>query len=102
MPGGRAFRQKTTEVTPFSAGVREYQIGDPLRRIHWPTTVRKDMLIVKEFEKDPLTEVWIFIDMRTEIHESFIDELIQEESKGSLFWMGFRTRFQLPYSTLDI
>jgi len=101
LPGGRAFRQKTTEVTPFSAGVREYQIGDPLRRIHWPTTVRKDMLIVKEFEKDPLTEVWIFIDMRTEIHESFIDELIQEESKGSLFWMGFRTRFQLPYSTLE-
>lgn len=101
LPGGRAFRQKTTEVTPFSAGVREYQIGDPLRRIHWPTTVRKDMLIVKEFEKDPLTEVWIFIDMRTEIHESFIDELIQEESKGSLFWMGFRTRSQLPYSTLE-
>ena len=101
LPGGRAFRQKTTEVTPFSAGVREYQTGDPLRRIHWPTTVRKDKLIVKEFEKDPLTEVWIFIDLIKENHSKFDNEKIREKSQDTLFWMGFRFKFELPFSTLE-
>ncbi len=68
LPGGRALRQKTLDVTPYSAGVREFVHGDPLKRIHWPTSARKQRLIVKEFEKDPLAEVWIFLDARRDVH----------------------------------
>jgi uncharacterized protein (DUF58 family) len=42
--------------------VREYVPGDPLNRIHWLSTARRNELIVKEFELDPMADVWIFLD----------------------------------------
>ncbi|PWH15506.1 MAG: hypothetical protein DDG59_11360 [Anaerolineae bacterium] len=60
--GGEAIRRKTHQITPNAAGVREYMPGDPLNRIHWLSTARRNRLMVKEFELDPLSEVWIFLD----------------------------------------
>ena len=34
-----------------------------LNRIHWPTTVRMRRLMTKEFELDPTSDVWLFLDM---------------------------------------
>lgn len=34
------------------SGVREYQNGDSLRRIHWPTTARQGKLMVKLFQSE--------------------------------------------------
>ncbi len=62
LPGGQVIRRKAAEVTPHAAGVRAYVPGDPMRRIHWPTTARRGQLIVKEFDQDPQAEVWIFMD----------------------------------------
>ena len=62
MPGGDALRRRTPQVTPNAAGVREYAPGDPLNRIHWVSTARRGRLISKEFELDPLAEIWIFLD----------------------------------------
>lgn len=62
LPGGEALRLRTHQVTPNASSVREYVPGDSLNRIHWPTTARKDRLMVKEFELDPMAEVWIFLD----------------------------------------
>ena len=101
LPGGKALRQKTTEVTPFSSGVREYLPGDPLRRIHWPTSAKKQKIIVKEFEKDPVSEVWIFLDAREGIHSKLTDEKLPQKSSESFFWMGFRPKFELPPSSLE-
>ncbi len=62
LPGGEALRQRTHHVTPNAAGVREYAPGDPLNRIHWVSTARRNRFMVKEFELDPLAEVWILVD----------------------------------------
>jgi uncharacterized protein (DUF58 family) len=62
LPGGEALRRRTHQITPNASGVREYYPGDPLNRIHWMSTARRDRLMVKEFELDPLAEVWIFLD----------------------------------------
>lgn len=62
LPGGEALRRRTPQVTPNAAGVREYAPGDPLNRIHWVSTARRNRLITKEFELDPQAEVWIFLD----------------------------------------
>lgn len=62
MPGGEAIRRRTHQVTPNAATVREYVHGDSLSRIHWGSTARRSKLMVKEFELDPLAEVWIFTD----------------------------------------
>lgn len=62
LPGGHVIRRKTMEITPHATGVRDYLPGDPLKRIHWPTSARRGRLMVKEFEQDPQAEVWLFLD----------------------------------------
>lgn len=97
LSGGRALRQKTLEVTPYAAGVREYVPGDPLRRIHWPTSARKQKLIVKEFEKDPMETVWIFVDAEQSVH---FEQKFQERPKlNELLWIRQQRKFQLPPAT---
>lgn len=101
LPGGRALRRKTTEVTPYSAGVREYSPGDPLRRIHWPSSARNQKLIVKEFEKDPLAEIWLFVDARANVHcEMPVPQQFHQGSE-SLWWMRENRKFSLPPSTME-
>ena len=68
LPGGDALRRRTHYVTTNAAGVRDYAPGDPFNRIHWKSTARKDRLIVKEFELDPLADVWILLDLWSGTH----------------------------------
>ena len=63
LPGGDALRRRTHYVTTNASGVRDYAPGDSYGRIHWPSTARRDRLIVKEFELDPLADIWIVPDM---------------------------------------
>lgn len=60
--GGEALRRRTHYITTNAAGVRDYAPGDSFNRIHWPSTARKGHLIVKEFEIDPLVDIWLFAD----------------------------------------
>jgi uncharacterized protein (DUF58 family) len=68
LPGGKAIRRKSIDITPHAAGVREYVPGDPMKRIHWPTSIRRTQLMVKEFEQDPQAEVWLFLDTHKSAH----------------------------------
>ncbi len=63
LPGGDALRRRTHYVTTNAAGVRDYAPGDSFSRIHWPSTAHRNRLIVKEFELDPLADIWIVVDM---------------------------------------
>ncbi len=63
LSGGDALRRKTHFVTTNAAGVRDYAPGDSLNRIHWKSSARRGRLIVKEFELDPLADIWIVPDM---------------------------------------
>jgi uncharacterized protein (DUF58 family) len=62
LPGGVAVTEPTHQITPNAAGVREYMPGDGFNRIHWMSTARRRRLIVKEFELDPLGDVWLVLD----------------------------------------
>ena len=42
--------------------VRDYQQGESLRRVHWPSTARRGMLMVKELEDSPRDEVAVLLD----------------------------------------
>jgi uncharacterized protein (DUF58 family) len=42
--------------------VREHQQGESLRRVHWPTTARRGMLMVKELEDEPRDEIAVVLD----------------------------------------
>ncbi len=66
LSGGEAQRQITQNVTTNAAGVREYVMGDSINRIHWKSTAKRNKLIVKEFELDPLVDIWLFVDFSKE------------------------------------
>ena len=42
--------------------VREYEEGESLRRVHWPSTARRGQLMVKELEDAPRDEVAVLLD----------------------------------------
>lgn len=42
--------------------VREYEEGESLRRVHWPTSARRGKLMVKELEDAPRDEALVILD----------------------------------------
>jgi uncharacterized protein (DUF58 family) len=98
LPGGEALRRRTNQITSNAAGVREYAPGDPLNRIHWTSTARRDRLIVKEFELDPLAEVWIFVDGARSVQASEPDAASNIDPQD--IWRS-RVKFSLPPFTAE-
>jgi len=49
----------------LTRGVREYQFGDSLKRIHWKTSARLGRLQTKVFEPTTSVDMGIFLDVRT-------------------------------------
>jgi uncharacterized protein (DUF58 family) len=94
LPGGEALRRRTHQITPNAAGVRDYVPGDSFSRIHWRSTARLQKLIVKEFELDPLAEIWIILDSSLTPHFELRqpDECAKVREDGT---------FQLPPSTIE-
>jgi uncharacterized protein (DUF58 family) len=68
LPGGEALRRRTYQVTPNASGVRDYAPGDSFNRIHWKSTARRGRLISKEFELDPMADVWLILDGNRSVH----------------------------------
>jgi len=100
LPGGKAIRRKSQDITPHASGVREYVPGDSVKRIHWPTSVRRDQLMVKEFEQDPQAEVWLFLDTQKSVHFSKPGELYEAPPVDDLFLLR-RRKVKLQPSTLE-
>ncbi len=62
LSGRRAIRKTSHNKTAYASGVREYKPGDSLSRIHWRSTAKKERFMVKEFEEEPQSNIWIFLD----------------------------------------
>jgi uncharacterized protein (DUF58 family) len=67
LPGGSVQTQHTPFATPNAAGVRDYQPGDSLNRIHWLSSARQRRLMTKEFDLDPLSDVWLVLDLDDQV-----------------------------------
>jgi uncharacterized protein (DUF58 family) len=61
--GARSTPERTHHATPLVSSVRPYAPGDPMNRIHWPTTVRQGEIQVKEFELERTADLWIVLDL---------------------------------------
>ncbi len=61
---GRAREWRSSPVEEISAaGVRPYLPGDPLRRIHWPSSARRGHLFSRLFDMEPSGDVWLVLDL---------------------------------------
>ena len=78
LPGEGRFRRRTHYVTPNASGVRPYEFGDSFNRIHWSSTARTGELMVKIFELDPASDIWIILDLDREVHVGEGDESTEE------------------------
>ncbi len=99
LPGGRVIRRKALDITSNASGLREYATGDPVKRIHWPSSLRKGQLMVKEFEQDPQGEVWLILDAQAGVHQEQAQPTEDIPVDALLF--GRKPKFQLPASTLE-
>jgi uncharacterized protein (DUF58 family) len=70
---GRSLRT-VAQQTAISSSAREYQAGDQLRWIHWPTTVRRNSLYVRTFEGAPAGDWWIVLDVDERVQRGMGDE----------------------------
>jgi uncharacterized protein (DUF58 family) len=99
LPGGQVIRRKSPDITPHAAGVREYVHGDAMKRIHWPTSIRRNQLMVKEFEQDPQAEVWLYLDSQNDVHYEKPQHYDQLPIESNLFRR--KPDFKLPPSSLE-
>ena len=75
LPGGEALRRRTHYITTNAAGVRDYVNGDSINRIHWGLSAKRNRLIVKEFELDPMSDLWVALDLHGAAHYALSDNL---------------------------
>jgi uncharacterized protein (DUF58 family) len=73
--------------------VREYQSGESLRRVHWPSTARRRSLMVKELEDAPRDEIAVVLDAQAghaagTPPDSAFDA--QVRAAGSILWAHAR------------
>ncbi|MBI3741739.1 MAG: DUF58 domain-containing protein, partial [Chloroflexi bacterium] len=98
MPGGDALRRRTHHVTTNVAGTREYAPGDSFNRIHWLSSARTERLIVKEFELDPVSDVWIFLDFERDVQSARAWDANADARELSPLWFR-QDALRLPPST---
>jgi uncharacterized protein (DUF58 family) len=62
--GGRLLVQRPAGLELHS--VREYQEGESLRAVHWPSTARRGRLMVKDLEDAPRDDLVVVLDARAD------------------------------------
>jgi uncharacterized protein (DUF58 family) len=50
--------------------LREYHQGDDLRKVHWPSSAKRDQLMIKQLEMPWQSRAFIMLDPRVEPHSS--------------------------------
>jgi uncharacterized protein (DUF58 family) len=55
-------RPNSPEQTANALTVHEYQHGEPLRQVHWPTTARRNALYTRVMEGSPANDWWVVLD----------------------------------------
>ena len=98
--GGEYLQLHTTHMTPQAASVREYQPGDLLNRIHWPITVIKNKLMVKEFDDDTQSSAWLFLDAKNGIYYRKRGE-VEAAFAHNLLPLKRKKRYKLPRDSFE-
>lgn len=63
LSGGQMLDRRTPFVTPSVSTIRDYVPGDAFSRISWSATARMGRLMVKEFDVDPTSDMWLILDL---------------------------------------
>jgi uncharacterized protein (DUF58 family) len=98
--GGGHLQIQTAQTTPQASGIREYQPGDPLNRVHWPYTMKHGKLMVKEFDEETQSNAWILLDAQKNMHHR--EKVINYSYNNRFASIRRRAgRFQLPRDSFE-
>ncbi len=76
---GRAVaRQPAADLTLNISATRRYAPGDPLRRIHWPSSAHHNILISKTFDAEISGDLWIVLDLDAGVQAGEEEESTEE------------------------
>ena len=94
--------------------VRDYEQGESLRRVHWPSTAKRGHLMVKELEDAPRDEVLVLLDADASVVTgtppessfevalraagSIVRSHARRGRRAGLFINGMRPRYQAVHS----
>ena len=88
--GAPAQASRIFEARERFAGVRPYEPGDPLNRIHWKLTGHSGGLQTKLFEPTRTAEVLLVLDLAA--GEPFWDSIFPEIAEDTIGWASFLAR----------
>lgn len=85
LPAGRRSGRARTQqrhwrATVNAASVRDYQNGDPLSWVHWPTSARRDKLYVRQFDRDTAGDIWMLLDSEESVQLGDGPESTEEQA----------------------
>jgi uncharacterized protein (DUF58 family) len=75
-------------------GLREYRIGDDLRRVHWVSTARTDQLMIRQPENLLQGRLTVAIDLRADVHDAATLEATLSAA-ASVAMAGIRSRIHV-------
>jgi uncharacterized protein (DUF58 family) len=78
--GSSRINRAAPQPTTNASQVRAYELGDPFRHIHWPTTARRDELMVKMFDQEASANVWLMVDTDPAVQSGQGDTSTEEVS----------------------
>jgi uncharacterized protein (DUF58 family) len=79
-------------------GLREYQDGDDLRRVHWASTARVDELMIRQPENLLQGRLTVAVDLRSAVHDATtLEEALS--AAASLLMAGIRSRIHVRLIT---
>ena len=80
LEGNHSMPERAIQTTPLATTVRPYAPGDSFNRIHWRTTARLGEIQVKEFDLEQTADVWLYVDLESDIQAGEGDISTVEES----------------------
>ena len=101
-PNGMTIRANTLgrQGDDFYA-LRQYVLGDDLRRVHWPSTARKDELMVRQEEMPWQDRTTVIFDVRRSAHASAAGFERAVSTAASVVASAFRDRHVLRLFASD-
>jgi uncharacterized protein (DUF58 family) len=71
--GSTPTRRRFEAASPLITGIRPYNHGDAINKIHWLSSVRHNELQVKEFDLEQTADLWLLLDLERAAHAGIGD-----------------------------
>ncbi|HEX2274518.1 MAG TPA: DUF58 domain-containing protein [Acidimicrobiales bacterium] len=81
-------------------GLRPYQLGDDLRRVHWPSTARTGELVVRQLERPWQGRATVLLDARATAHSDVTFE-VAVSATASILLASFQSGALVRLATSD-